>query len=283
MSELNLLRGLLLLSMTVGPFGTQRFFAQSSRLRAVAHVVALGCAAAGLFASLPTLCVAWLLFCAASFALFLRSRAGSLRSPRVLVACVPFVFSNIAAVWLVGGANDLHVLGYDAHFSYYAALHGNVIGWILIGTLATLAHRDSPQRGIYLASVLVCLVSFLLIAFGIDQLRALKQIGVIGFSIAIPISQLAFLRTVWSRNRPAFVLGCASFAGLVFTMVLAWQNELSMPVFQAIAGIRGMVSVHGVINTVVVAPCFLLAVSLDAPPNGSQAPKHRNTPSVSSF
>ena len=65
----------------------------------------------------------------------------------------------------------------------------------------------------------------------------------------------------------------ASFAGLVFTMVLAWRNELSMPVFQVVAGIRGMVSVHGVLNTVVVAPCFLLAVSLDARPLPKSGPE----------
>jgi hypothetical protein len=33
-----------------------------------------------------------------------------------------------------------------------------------------------------------------------------------------------------------------------------------------------MVSVHGVLNTVVVAPCFLLAVSLDARRRRSQLP-----------
>ncbi len=264
MSELDLLRGLLLASMVVGPFATQRFFAAPSRLRAAAHIGAFGCAAVGLISSLPMLCVAWLLFCAASFALFLRARAGSLRSPRVLAACVPFVFSNIAAVWLVGGANNLHFLGYGALFSYYAALHGNVLGWILIGSLAALADRDGLQRGIYLTSVLVCLVSFLLIAFGIDKLSALKPIGVLGLSIALPVAQLTFLRGVWSRNLPAFLLGGVSFAGLVFTMVLAWRNELSMPLFPWVAGIRGMASVHGVINTVVVAPCFALAVLLDA-------------------
>src|ERR1043166_6245395 len=70
MSELSLLRGLLLLSMVAGPFGTQRFLAESARLRTVAHIGAFVCAAAGLFAPFPTLCVAWLLFCAASFALF---------------------------------------------------------------------------------------------------------------------------------------------------------------------------------------------------------------------
>lgn len=279
MSELNILRGLLLLSMVVGPFATRRFFAAPSRLLAAAHVGAFVCAAVGAFSPLPMLSVAWLLFCVANFALIVRSRAGWLRSPRVLAVSVPFIFSNIAAVWFVGGANDLHFLGYGAHFSYYAALHGNVIGWILIGTLAALADRDSPQRGIYLTSVLVCLVSFLLIAFGIDQFLALKPIGVIGLSIALPISQLAFLRSVWSRNRPAFILGCVSFAGLVFTMVLAWRNEFSIPVFQAVAGIRGMVSVHGVLNTVVVAPCFLLAVLLDARPTDVGRPKSRETPS----
>lgn len=258
MSELNLLRGLLLLSMVVGPFATRRLFAEASRLRDASHLAALVCAAAGLFGPWPALCAVWLAFCAASFAAFLRSRAAS------LAACVPFVFSNIAAVWLVAGSNDLRLLGYDPFFSYYAALHGNVIGWTVIGTLAALANRDSPERRIHLASVVVCFVSFLLIAFGIDQLRALKPIGVLGLSIALAMSQVTFLGGVWSRNRLAFLVGCVGFAGLVFTMVLAWRNELATPIFEMVAGIRGMVSVHGVVNAVVVAPCFLLAVSLDA-------------------
>ena len=107
MSELSLLRVLLLIAMAMGPLGTHRFFfAEPSRLRVGAHVGALACAALGLFLDAPVLCVAWLLFCAVSFALFLRERASrdgaaSLRSPEVLAACVPFLFSNVAAVWLV--------------------------------------------------------------------------------------------------------------------------------------------------------------------------------------
>ncbi len=274
MSELDLLRVLLLVSMALGPLGTHRFlFAGASRLRAAAYVGALACAAVGLCVPVPILCVAWLAFCAWSFALFLRERVhadrAALRTPRVLAACVPFLFSNIAAVWLVGGANDLHILGYGTTFSYYAALHGNVLGWISIGALAVLAYREGPHRGVYLVSVLVCVASFFSIAFGIDQLRALKPIGVVGLSIALPVSQLAFLRSVWARNPPAFALGCVSFAVLLLTMVLAWRNELSMPVSPAFAGIRGMVSVHGVLNALVVAPSFLLAVSLEV---GSRAP-----------
>ena len=264
MSELDVLHGLLLFSLGIGPLATQLGFGAPSRLRTAAHVGALACTAVGLLAPLPILCVAWLGFTATSFAVFLRPRLRSLLSLRVFVASVPFVFSNIAAVWLVSGANDLHLLGYDVHFSYYAALHGNVLGWIVIGTLAALADRDGPHRRIYRAAVLVCLGSFLAIAFGIDQLRALKPIGVVGLSIAIPISQLVFLRGVWSRHRPAFVVGGVGLAGLAFTMLLAWRAELWLPDLLALAGIRGMVSVHGVLNTVLVAPCFLLAVSLDA-------------------
>lgn len=270
MSELTLLRVLLLLAMAMGPLGTHRFFfAERSRLRVGAHVLALACAALGLFLDAPVLCGAWLLFCAGSFALFLGERgsregAAALRSPDVLAASVPFLFSNIAAVWLVGGANDLRILGYGTAFSYYAALHGNVLGWILVGALAALAQRGGPERRLYLAAVFVCLVSFLLLAFGIDQLRALKPLGVGGLSLALPASQLAFLRSVWPRHRTAFALGCVSLAGLVFTMGLAWHNELSMPAFLAVAGLRGMVSVHGTVNAVVVAPCFLAAVRLRA-------------------
>ncbi|MBN4049451.1 YndJ family transporter [bacterium AH-315-N03] len=265
MTELSLLRVLLLLSMAVAPLGTHRFFfAEPSRLRTAVHAGALVCAAIGLFLPAPMLCVAWLFFCVASFGQFLRHRAASLRSLPVLAACVPFLFSIIAATWLVGGANDLRILGYGPQFSYYAALHGNVLGWIMIGALAALANQDGPYRSVYLASVFACFASFLLIALGIDQLRMLKPIGVVVLSVAIPASQLAFLRSVWSRNKAAFALGCISFSGLVFTMLLAWRNELSMAAFPAVLQLRGMVSVHGVLNAVVVGPSFLLAVALEA-------------------
>jgi hypothetical protein len=257
MTELSLLRILLLVSMLVGPLGTHRVFLPPSRARAAAHAIALACAAVGMF-YVPILCVVWLGFCATTFAQFLWARRTSL-SLHVFAASVPFVFSNVAASWIVGGANDLQILGYDVYFSYYAALHGNVLGWIVIGAIAILAEPVGPRRTIYVASVFTCLPSFLLIAFGIDQLAVLKPIGVVGLSIALPIAQLAFLRDAWVRDRLAFALGCISAACLVFTMVLAWRNELAMPAF-LVAGIRGIVSVHGTLNALVTAPCFLLAV-----------------------
>lgn len=274
MSELDLLRVLLLFSMALGPLGTHRhFFGGHSLLRLAAHLVAFACAATGLLWPAPLLCVAWLLFCAGSFALFLRSRLASLGSPRVLAACVPFLFSNIAAVWLVAGSNDLHLLGYGMNFSFYAALHGNVLGWIVMGALAILVDREEIESTPYLPALFICFASFLLIALGIDQLHALKKIGVVGISVALPLSQLAFLRSVWGRDRAAFALGALSLAGLVFTMVLAWGNELAIRVLDDVLGIRAIVSVHGVLNAIVIAPTFLLAVALAHPtrPAGPKA------------
>jgi hypothetical protein len=269
MSELHLLQLLLLVAMVVGPLGTHRHFEVGTpSTRIIAHVVGLVCAAVGLVSPWPPLCAVWLLFCAGSFGLFLLSRRHELGSPRVLAACVPFLFSNVAAVWLVAGANDLRLLGYAANFSFYASLHGNVLGWIVVGAIAILADGEvsSRARALYVGAVFVCFVSFLLVAVGIDQVRAIKPIGVVGLSIALPLAYLTFLRDVRSRHRLAFVLGCLSFVGLVFTMVLAWGNEIGLPVLGEVAGKRAMVSVHGVINALFVAPCFLLAVVLGTPP-----------------
>lgn len=264
-SELTLLRALLLLSLAIAPLGTHRhFLREPSRARLGAHAAGLACAAIALFTPFALASIGWLLLTALGFAMFLRSRVSSLRTPQTIAACVPFLFSNVAAVWLVAGTNDLHLLGYGVHFSFYAALHGNVLGWILVGALAILADREGPERRVYVAAIAVCFVSFLLIALGIDQLHALKIFGVIGLSLAIPIAQLAFLRGAWLRNRAAFALGCVSLVGLAFTMLLAWRNELHLPVLVELFGVRAMVSIHGVLNALIVAPSFLLAAVLDA-------------------
>lgn len=267
MSELTVLRVLLLASMAVAPLGTHgAFFARRGRGLAVAWSGGLACAAGGLFSPWPLLCVGWLAFCAGSFAVFLASRAraeGALRSREVVAASVPFTFSVIAAVWLVAGANDLKLLGYGPQFSFYAALHATVLGWVVLGALAILACRGGAEGRVHQAVVLVCLGSFLLVALGIDQLHALKPLGVVGLSVALPTSQLTFLRGAWGRSRAAFALGAVSLAGLAFTMALAWGNHLGAAALPAVAGLRGMVAVHGALNALVVGPALLVAVVLD--------------------
>lgn len=263
MTEIDLLRGLLLLALALAPLGTHRVLLPPTRLGSAAHGLAFLCAAVGLF-FVPPLCGVWLLYCAGSFAHFLWHHRASLSSSRAVIGSVPFVFSNVAALWLVGGANDLAILGYGPTFSFYASAHGNILGWMTVGAIAILGTQKRPGAKLYIIAALVCFASFLLVAVGIDGVMGAKRVGVVGLSVAIPVAQLVFLRSVWRTHKGAFVLGCTSFLGLAATFVLAWQYELGALSFPALAGVRPMVSVHGVINGVVVAPCFLLAVTLEA-------------------
>ncbi len=256
MSELEVLRGLLLVSVVLAPLGT-RLFGELPRGWWFAYALGVATVALGLYA-VPWLSVGWPLFCAGNFAAFLWPRRSTLLTLPTLAGSVPFAFSLVAATWIVGGTNDLRILGYGPHFSFYAALHGNVLGWMLVGTIAALASRERPRQRLYAAAVFVCFASFLVVAIGIDQVRAIKPIGVAGLTVAIPLAQLALLAEV-RRNRAAFVCGLVSFLGLLFTLVLAWQNELAAPTLGNVAGVRAMVSIHGVLNALVVGPAMILA------------------------
>lgn len=262
MTELDALRGLLIVSVVVAPLST-RLFGELPRGWFHAHALGIASVAAGSFAS-PWLCVLWPVFCLGNFAAFLKPRISTLRTLTGIASCVPFAFSLVAATWIVGGTIDLGILGYGPHFSYYAALHGNVLGWTLVGAIAALATRQRRFQKLYLAAVFACFASFLLIAFGIDRLALLKPIGVAGLTFFVPAAQLAFLIETRKGNEAAFAAALVSVIALAFTFVLAWLNELGAPSLDPIGSVRSMVSIHGVINAVVVAPAFLLAVALDA-------------------
>ncbi|MEZ4253665.1 MAG: YndJ family transporter [Polyangiales bacterium] len=210
---------------------------------------------AGALFVLPWLAVIWPVFCLGNLAWVLRGRLP--RSLPEVAGAVPFAFSLVAATWIVGGTNDLQILGYGPHFSFYAALHGNVLGWMLVGALAALARREGSR--LYVAAVLVCFGSFLLVAVGIDVSATLKPIGVAGLTLAIPIAQLAF--SVDARHdRAALGAGLVSLVTLAFTLGLAWLNELGRPTLGPIGTVRAMVAVHGVLNVLVVGPAMLWAV-----------------------
>ena len=62
-------------------------------------------------------------------------------------------------------------------------------------------------------------------------------------------------------------------------MALAWANHCATPLLPPLAGVRAMVSAHGLINAVVVGPCFLAAVLLDARSFGHRSPGGADPPS----
>lgn len=277
MTELLLLKFLLMISLGVGPLATSRLLPISRRFAAF-HVGALALVCVSLFSRLSWLSAAWLLFVLLRIATAARYNvAPSRNTPSTkrelagnLLSLVPFVFSVIAAVWLVAGTCDLRLLGYDPTFSYYAALHGNVLGWIVTGAVSTLAASPGRFRLVYQGAVLTTLVSFLLVAFGIDVLSSLKPIGTFGITAALIVALSTFLIEARARRR-AFVLAWLSLLSLLFTLALAWRHEFGALGEQAgarvlaviptyVGGVRSMVAVHGVMNTLVTGPALAAAV-----------------------
>ncbi len=67
------------------------------------------------------------------------------------------------------------------------------------------------------------------------------------------------------------------FSFLGTSRAVVGKDQPSSFAAPAVAGIRGMVSLHGVLNALVVAPCFLLAVTLDTTPSKPKDLSHEGS------
>jgi uncharacterized membrane protein (UPF0136 family) len=174
----------------------------------------------------------------------------------------------ISATWLTSGVYDWGLLGYNRNFSLYAALHGMYLGWMLVGSLAFLAQKNGKKGQIYLMSCIFCFVAFLLIAFGIDGVPHIKPVGVIILAVVVPLSMGLHIGSLSREQKRARWLGILSLIGLTSTMGLAIIHEFWRGAFPPWLGVTPMVSVHGLINALIVIPGFFLSVFY------SQRPDH---------
>ncbi len=238
---------------------TNRLFLSDSVLYANAHKISLVVLLLGSYLNMNFLAAAWPLFCAFGFSIYLKNESKTLFSAVGLASCIPFVFSLISSVWFVAGVNDLHLLGYDRAWSFYAAIHGSFLGWLFVGCLAHLSRRASASR-VYLWSCFLSLVFFLFIAFGINGVPFIKPIGVVGFSVLVPfaIGHYAFEKT--QKPRASRVLALVSLAAIASSMTLAVLNEFWPGVPRVVLGFPMMVLVHGSLNAIIAVPCFFFAI-----------------------
>lgn len=256
--ELPLLKFLLTLAFVLAPLMTYAFFLDGSRLYANMHKGALLVLLLGSLTNLSFLAAIWPLFCAFGFLLYLKTTGKNVLTRVGLAGCIPFVFSLISSLWFFAGSNDLHLLGYDREWSFYAALHGAFIGWLFVGCLAFLAKR-AESSPVYLWGCYLALVLFLLVAFGIDGVPYIKRIGVVGFSLLVPFSIGRFSFGTEGRSR---TLALASLSAIALSMIIAVSNEF-WPVLPAKTfDISTMVLTHGLLNAIVAIPCFYLAIRI---------------------
>lgn len=263
MTEVSILYLFLGVAFIFAPIMTKIFFLNASVLYSRTHSAALVVLIIGWALGINWLAVVWPLFCFFGFFLYIKQEGLQIFSATGLASCIPFAFSLISATWFFAGANDLYLLGYGKTWSFYAALHGGVLGWFFLGCLSYLStHSEMIRARAYLFSCYLCLLLFLSIAFGIDGVPHIKRIGVIGLSILVPLSIGLFLFDGKKRTPGSFFFGVISFSSIAVSMSIAVLNEFWIGFTKLILGMPLMTLTHGLINVLFTIPCFYLSIRL---------------------
>ncbi|MGZ3694310.1 MAG: hypothetical protein ACXWQO_09005 [Bdellovibrionota bacterium] len=264
MTENLILFCFLSVGFVLAPLMTNAFFLRQSRTYAIVHIVVLLLILISVLPGSPHIALAWPLFCTWGFFCYLKNECKFTITIKDAAGCVPFIFSLISATWFFAGVNDLHLLGYSRAWSFYAALHGIFLGWILVGCLAYLA-KTKTNNALYLYSTLLAPVLFLFVAFGIDGVPYVKRIGVIGFSVMAPLLIARYSLHLEKRWKLSRLLSLLSLVSLVASMCLALLNEFWADFPRVTAGMPTMVLTHGLLNAVIAVPCFFLAIWFENP------------------
>ncbi len=260
-SELIYLYSALIGSMVLAPILTGNFFLKRSSLYRYAHSFSLLTVLIGIFYDLNFLLIIWPIFNFLGVFLHLKGEIRNLKSLQTIATFIPFIFSLIGSAWLVAGANDLFLLGYNKHWSFYASLHSHFLGWIYLGCLAYLSKVKTSQESYYTFGCYLSFILFLMVALGIDGIPYIKGAGVIGLSALVPFFILLhFLSTSCKLSK---VLSFLSLSAVVYSMFLALQNEFWAVTPEYFLGVRSMVSIHGMLNGFIVIPLFYFAIRLD--------------------
>lgn len=257
MTEQLLLDALLLFAFALAP--RQANGTLTSTVHARLHVVAF-IAAVVAVVGIGGAAVVWLAFCVFGAASYVRRLGRDVLTLVGVAGGVPFAFSVVSAVWFVAAKNDLGLLGYAEAYSSYAALHGAVLGWWFVGSVAVLARRRASP--LWAGCCLVAFALFVCVAIGIDGVPALKVVGVVGLSVLVPGVIARHAVDLAAARGPAWWWSLLSLAGVVVSMGLALANEFWPRFPRVLGGLPTMVVVHGVLNAVVVVPAFARAVGV---------------------
>ncbi len=264
MTEIIYLNILLFISLIFGSIVTLKYFLKSSKVYKCSVYFGFFLLAIGFLFGFYKLTFAWVLVCILGGILYLKIEFNNLLTMDTLAGGIPIAFSVIASVWFFSGTNDLNLLGYGKEWSYYAALHGNYLGWLFVGSLVIISRSlKGVSKKIYLLSCFLCLFSFLMIALGIDGVPYIKRIGAFIVIILTP-SLIGFYFFSLRKNRNySFYLSGMSLIGITFTMLLALSNELGLLNPKTFLNAPSMVSLHGMVNGLIVIPSLYLAIYLD--------------------
>lgn len=242
------------IAFILGPLANNRFILQS-QIYSHLHIPAFLCAFFCLVFKWSFLSFIWFGYCIYGVIAFIVKNKSNLFSINTTLGLIPLVFSNTAAVWFVAGSNDFQMLGYNVNWSYYAALHGNFLGWIFTACLVYLAQKEFHLS--YKFGGIFILISFLMIALGIDGVPYLKRLGLLSLTVLIPMYILIF---ILNTKSPSKIYAIISFLGILITMGFAIGHEFSILSTDTFLGARSMITIHGSINALISIPMFYIAI-----------------------
>lgn len=265
-NELSLIYLFISVAFLLAPRMTAHFFLNHSQVYIRFHILALSLLILGGILDLTWMAAIWPMFCVFGFILYLRQERWNIFSTLGLACCIPFVFSLISSVWFFSGANDLKLLGYNKTWSYYATLHGSMIGWLFVGCLAYISKGEKPPRA-NLIGCYLCFFLFLLVAFGINGVPYFKSVGVVGFTILIPSLIWNFTFNFKKERELSKYFALASLLSIIVSMSLAFLYEFWQGLPKLAFGMPLMTLTHGTINAILTVPCFYFAIrfATDAP------------------
>ena len=275
MGEILFLNCFLFLAFVLAPLMTKSFFLKESRVYSDAHKISLMVLFVGVVLGLNYAAVIWPLFCAFGFFLYLKNESKFIYSIEGIAICIPFIFSIISSVWFVSGVFDLHLLGYSKAWSFYAALHGAFLGWLLVGCFAFLSQRSHATK-VYLWGCYLSFLFFLCIAFGIDGVPHIKRIGVIGLSVMAPFLIGYYAFNLRKATQGSKIFSAISLFAIILSMILAGLNEFWSGFPRIISGVPMMVVAHGFLNAIFAVPCFFIAIRLERRKNSNEARVNEN-------
>lgn len=262
MTEFILFNLFLGIAFVLAPLMTNHFFLNNSKIYSLVHKIALIVLLIGAVLNLNYTSIVWPLFCIYGVILYLKNEYKFVFSLQGIPTSIPFIFSLISATWFFAGVNNLHLLGYNQAWSFYAALHGSFLGWIFVGCLAFLSQRSNSNK-FYLWGCYLSLVLFLCVAFGIDGIPYIKRVGLIGFTLLVPLMIGLYAVNLKNKNHRSRFLLAVSLISIVLSMTLAVLNEFWATGPRIAFGIPIMVFTHGFLNAVITIPCFFLAIRVD--------------------
>ncbi|MCX6124971.1 MAG: YndJ family transporter, partial [Proteobacteria bacterium] len=113
---------------------------------------------------------------------------------------------------------------------------------------------------IYTLSSFLCLMAFLLIAFGINGIPYAKPAGVMILAVVVPLCIRLHIACLSRDQKFSRLLAGISLLGLICSMTLAIVHEFWRGPFPYLLDTSYMVSIHGLINAIVVIPCFFFSI-----------------------